>query len=353
MKKEDSVPLKTGTTHEEDKSSTDLDEDKDMALITRKLYNFYKKKCKNNQWKKGGNSSKVTCYECNKPGHIKAECPKLKRGKRKGLLSTWSDDEFPEDDEEAKDSPRKETANLCLMAKESDEDEHQTEATETNLHFDELLETYNNLLEDSTKVLEKYGELKVSHSKVLKAFRAVKLEKEALEEKIKLMEEEFAMSALITENRKLKATIDKLNYDLEQFVKGEEKLNLILGSQRSPNDKTGLGFTGESSGTKREVTQTHNKNPALKIYRNTYSGIQNRRPRSVDDEFLENIMIQALAQMEHKQNNQNLQESDVQEVEPNDQAYLADIFTKPLDTEKIFKLRREIGLLDPREANLE
>ncbi|KAF7827017.1 zf-CCHC domain-containing protein/UBN2 domain-containing protein [Senna tora] len=277
--KEDSVTLKTGTTHEEDKFSTDPDEDKDIALITRKLYNFYKKKYKNNQWKKGGSSSKVTCYECNKPGHIKVECPQLKGGERKGLLSTWSDDEFLEDDEEAKDSSRKETANLYLMAKES-EDEHQTEVTETNLHFDELLETYNNVLEDSMKVLEKYGELKVSHSKVLKTYGAVKLEKEVLEEKIKLMEEEFAMSALIIENRKLKATIDKLNYDLEQFVKGEENLNLILGSQRSPNDKTRIGFTGESSGTKREVTQTHNKNPARKIYRNTYSGIQNRRPRN-------------------------------------------------------------------------
>ncbi|KAF7841768.1 zf-CCHC domain-containing protein/UBN2 domain-containing protein [Senna tora] len=184
LKKEDSVALKTGTTHEEDKSSTDPDEDKDMALITRKLYNFYKKKYKNNQWKKEGNSSKVTCYECNKPGHIKAECPQLKGG-----------------------FPAKETANLCLMAKES-EDEHQLS---------------------------------------IEAFGAIKLEKEALEEKIKLMEEEFAMSALITENRKLKATIDKLNYDLEQFCQRRRKLNLILGSQRSPNDKTGLGFTGESS----------------------------------------------------------------------------------------------------------
>ncbi|KAF7839014.1 zf-CCHC domain-containing protein/UBN2 domain-containing protein [Senna tora] len=278
LKKEDPVALKTGTTHEEDRSSTDPDEDKDMALLTRKLYNFYKKKYKNNQWKKGGSSSKVTCYECNKPGHIKAECPQLKGGKRKGLISTWSDDEFPEEDEETKDSPRKETANLCLIAKET-EDEQPPEVTETNLHVDDLLETYNNMLEDSMKVLEKYGELKISHSKVLKAFGAIKLEKEALEEKIKLMEEEFSMSALITENRKLKATIDKLNYDLEQFVKGGEKLNLILSSQRNPNDKTGLGFTGESSGAKREVTHTHNKNLGRKSYRNTYSVTHNRRPR--------------------------------------------------------------------------
>ncbi|KAF7831778.1 Retrovirus-related Pol polyprotein from transposon TNT 1-94 [Senna tora] len=122
------------------------------------------------------------------------------------------------------------------------EAEKDSEVTEINPPFDELLETYNNLLEDSLKILQKYGELKISHSKVLKAFGSTKVEKEALEEKIKSMEKEYSMSSLITEIRKLKATIDKLNYDLEQFVKGEEKLNLILGSQRSPNDKTGLGF---------------------------------------------------------------------------------------------------------------
>ncbi|KAF7827261.1 zf-CCHC domain-containing protein/UBN2 domain-containing protein [Senna tora] len=170
-----------------------------------------------------------------------AECQQLKGGKdkRKGLLSIWSDDEFPDDDEESKESPQKETANFCLMAKDSIT-EKDPEVIEANPHFDELLETYNTLLEDSLKILEKYIELKISHSKVLKAFGSMKLEKEALEEKIESMEEEYSMSALITENKKLKATIDKLNYDLEQFVKGEDKLNLILGSQRSPNDKTGL-----------------------------------------------------------------------------------------------------------------
>ncbi|KAF7833433.1 protein CROWDED NUCLEI 4-like [Senna tora] len=130
------------------------------------------------------------------------------------------------------------------MAKGTEE-EGEFEVTKYNPHFDELLETHNTLLEDSREVLEKYGELKVSHSKVLKAFNSMKLEKEALEEKNK------SMPTLIVENRKLKDTIDKLNYDLGQFVKGEENLSLILGSQRNPNDKSGLGFEAESSRTKK------------------------------------------------------------------------------------------------------
>ncbi|KAF7802887.1 Copia protein [Senna tora] len=142
------------------------------------------------------------------------------------------------------------------MAKEADEEE--LEVAESSIHFDELLETYNTLLEDSRKILEKYGELKISQSKVLKAFSSLKLEKEALEEKIKTMEEEYSMSALILGNRKLKATIDKLNYDLGQFVKGKNNLNLILGNQKSLLDKRGLGYTGSSSGKKVNKEQADN-----------------------------------------------------------------------------------------------
>ncbi|KAF7830650.1 Fgenesh protein 21 [Senna tora] len=130
------------------------------------------------------------------------------------------------------------------MTKDSEEEE--IEVTDYNPNFDELLETYNNLLDDSKRILDKYGELKVSHSKVLKAFSGMKLEKETLEEKIKSMEEEYSLSSLITENRKLKATVDKLKYDLELFAQGREKLDLILGSQRRHGNKSGLGFIEES-----------------------------------------------------------------------------------------------------------
>ncbi|KAF7802254.1 Retrovirus-related Pol polyprotein from transposon RE1 [Senna tora] len=74
--------------------------------------------------------------------------------------------------------------------------------------------------------------------------------------------------------------------------------------------------------------------------------------RSADDDGdIENIMIQVSPQKEREQSIQDSQEAGSQEVESSTQ--LADIFTKPLDTEKFFKLRREIGLLDPREASLE
>ncbi|KAF7839282.1 protein CROWDED NUCLEI 4-like [Senna tora] len=142
------------------------------------------------------------------------------------------------------------------MAKGTEE-EGEFVVTKYNPHFDELLETYNTLLEDSREVLEKYEELKVSHSKLLKAFNSMKLEKEALEDKIK------SMSALIVENRNLKDTIDKLNHYLGQFVKREENLSLILGSQRNPNDKSGLGFEAESSRTKKNKEEAEPNSSSL------------------------------------------------------------------------------------------
>lgn len=60
----------------------------------------------------------LTCFKCKDPGHFKNECPKLKkerskknfRGKKKGLMATWDDSEYSEDEYE------EERANMVLMA---------------------------------------------------------------------------------------------------------------------------------------------------------------------------------------------------------------------------------------------
>lgn len=54
----------------------------------------------------------VFCYECNKPGQLKYDCPKCKKDKRKkkGLLATWDGSNSSED--ESLDG----YANMALMA---------------------------------------------------------------------------------------------------------------------------------------------------------------------------------------------------------------------------------------------
>ncbi|MQM02103.1 hypothetical protein Taro_034864 [Colocasia esculenta] len=72
--------------------------------------------------------SEPTCYECKKPGHIKAECPKLKkvefkkkdntkkfkRFKKKAMAAAWDND--TDSDSESSLSEEEENANLAFMA---------------------------------------------------------------------------------------------------------------------------------------------------------------------------------------------------------------------------------------------
>ncbi|GAV80231.1 hypothetical protein CFOL_v3_23692 [Cephalotus follicularis] len=74
-----------------------------------------------------GESSKIEeiiCYECNKPGQYKSDCPRLKKKeqfkKRKAMLATWDDSDESSSDEE---SPE-EVAQLALMAIEEEEEEN-------------------------------------------------------------------------------------------------------------------------------------------------------------------------------------------------------------------------------------
>ncbi|KAG6660489.1 hypothetical protein CIPAW_03G110400 [Carya illinoinensis] len=97
------------------------DKDEEVAMITRRIQRFLKKNrtsprksFKKFSKKDSGKNDTLICYKCNKPGHIKPDCPLLKKDRNKGkkaMKATWDDDSSSSDSE----ASNEESANLCLM----------------------------------------------------------------------------------------------------------------------------------------------------------------------------------------------------------------------------------------------
>ncbi|KAE8665793.1 C-terminal binding protein AN [Hibiscus syriacus] len=123
------------------KDESDLDEDDDeeeMPLFAKRFRKLMRpnrgRKFKRNEGFKTEPKEKdpIICYEYKKLGHVKYDCPQLKKNgqskkKHKAHVATWSD-------EEGSDEEEQEVANLCLMTfgENSKEKEHCYKARETN-----------------------------------------------------------------------------------------------------------------------------------------------------------------------------------------------------------------------------
>ncbi|MQM08271.1 hypothetical protein Taro_041126, partial [Colocasia esculenta] len=73
-------------------------------------------------------STAVVCYECKKQGHMRGECPELKKKlkkdkftfkKAKAMVATWSD----EDDDQNSQATSRDDEVHCLMARSDDSNE--------------------------------------------------------------------------------------------------------------------------------------------------------------------------------------------------------------------------------------
>ncbi|GAV76648.1 LOW QUALITY PROTEIN: zf-CCHC domain-containing protein/UBN2 domain-containing protein, partial [Cephalotus follicularis] len=101
-----------------------------------------------------------TCYECNKPGHFKNECPNIKKKeqfkkkneyfkKKKAMVATSDSD--PSTSEEESDE---EIAHIAYMAIEDEEE------NEVNFTFNELQNAYEKLYDEYENVCLKNKTLK-------------------------------------------------------------------------------------------------------------------------------------------------------------------------------------------------
>ncbi|GAV62601.1 LOW QUALITY PROTEIN: zf-CCHC domain-containing protein/UBN2 domain-containing protein, partial [Cephalotus follicularis] len=197
------------------------------------------------------------CYQCKKPGHLKNECPNLKKKafkkkdeyskKKKAMVATW-DDSNPSSSEEESDE---EVETIAFMAIE-DEDEN-----EVNFTFDELQNAYENLFNEyenvclRNKSLKKNAismskeieNLKSEISKYISEIESLKNEKSYYMNEIDVLNVSSKLSIdFKEENEKLKLEIDALKKTFTKFSNSSDKLDNLLGLQRCVFDKAGLGY---------------------------------------------------------------------------------------------------------------
>ncbi|GAV91776.1 zf-CCHC domain-containing protein [Cephalotus follicularis] len=196
-KRKKKVVAKKSFTNEESED----DSDEELALITRKFKRFLanKKKFGGKPYKKTHPQKRETskldeiiCYECNKSGHFKSDCPRLKKKeqikKKKALLATWEDNNNSSSDEETQE----EVAQLGLMAIEEEEDN-------VEISYDELIvivEKYSSIISSLKK---KVKSLTNANMTLKKTTLIMINQDESKEEKICLLEKE---------NENLKIEID-------------------------------------------------------------------------------------------------------------------------------------------------
>ena len=204
----------------------------------------------------------IVCLECNGHGHLKKECPNYLRGKGKAYATTLSDSNSSNSNSEAScDEEGNFSAFMTIAHIESSEDlnllvhelgEHSDQESMGIVEESDVQED-----EDTTSLQENYNSLfKKSREYARVAQAAVKMMKKA--------EEDY--NSLLVRYKKAKCEIETLNGELTKayskikFLESEvvqanakvervstKKLDDVLSHQKSFFDKTGLGYTGESS----------------------------------------------------------------------------------------------------------
>ena len=234
-KKKREIALKTTSSHTHEDMTNNEESDEEMALFTRRFNKMFKKgrfpqKYGRRNFGKEEEIKKepIICFECKKPGHIKIDCPKLRKEKKssrekfdkfKKAFAAWGGSDDDTSSDEASDE---EIANLCLVAKEDDTKEVSFETNSLN----DLQDDYDDLYEESLKVLEKNSMLRKQITSLLLEMKNLKEHKHGLTNQIEVLN-----------NKLLNLTVC-----LEKFTKGQKGLDLLLGSQKCVYDRAGIGY---------------------------------------------------------------------------------------------------------------
>ena len=155
---------------------------------------------------KGEKSRKeIKCYGCNEVGHIKPECPLLKKDKKKlkqKALATWSDDESISEE------------NLCLMGQHEDQEvSSQSSSSSINdFTFEELQNAFDELAQDFKKLSMKNNALKKKILSLENEVNSLMSEKDSLKTKYdELQRKNESLELSLKEAKCLQLSFEKVN----------------------------------------------------------------------------------------------------------------------------------------------
>jgi len=129
------------------------------------------------------NTSNFTCYNCEKQGHIKIECPnpnrekennvdrkKEKKPKETHAYITWEDNDDSTTSSSSQDES--EEANLCLMADYESSSSSQVSSLDKN-DYNQLLHDFEELYNEANKISALNNRLKANKISALNLFQLV------------------------------------------------------------------------------------------------------------------------------------------------------------------------------------
>ncbi|GAV92238.1 zf-CCHC domain-containing protein, partial [Cephalotus follicularis] len=137
-------------------------EEEDYVLFVKRFTKFAKMNKARRFLKKNPNKGEgnkmdpPTCFECNKPGHIKADCPQVRKKKfsKKKALKAW----HLSDDDSSDEEVTEQVANLCFMA--SSDNEESDNEVDDSYSFDELQYAFDEFLIQFKNKCSQYSSLK-------------------------------------------------------------------------------------------------------------------------------------------------------------------------------------------------
>ena len=255
-----------------DTSSTEEDEE-DMGLMVKKFKKWMRKE-RRDKGKKDKKETPLKCYGCGEVGHIKPKCPKNKDDQKKKRSFKKQQKAYIswEDSEPESETSDEEEAQLCLMDKSEEEQDHSDQEVHSSL--DEL--SHDELLHDFIELYDEYRLLQKKCKTIRKEKEVLKTDFEKLSQNSETLKTDFEKlvlenAALKTENKNLgkkivvgshcascddlKIQVTKLEADISKFNKPQKDLSKVLDQMHF--SKEGIGFNPNQKATKPKVLHSY------------------------------------------------------------------------------------------------